>query len=164
MIKWWRNWIDKMTEGEGICLFATKQFFGAFVGFLIATAWGAGEKLYNSLSRAPTCKVKLLRVNSLGIKYHWKITIKNNESGSLMIYPKDDVVIDLSTIKKPGRVIKIIEIDPSNLKKHAKGIALDYLDSEIDKKINIEFETYSPKKLNFPIIGDASCSDLLLDF
>lgn len=157
-------WIDKMTEGEGLCLFATKQFFGAFIGFLIATGWGSGEKLYSSLSRAPKCKVKFLRSNSLGIKYIWKITVTNSESGSLMIYPKDDVVVDLATIRKADRVIKIIEIDPSNLKKHAKGFALDYLDSEVDKKIEIEFETYSSKKLNVPVIGDASCSDLLLDF
>lgn len=156
------KFVNKLTNGEGLLIFFLKQLFGAFAGFLIATTWGAGDRLYRAVSKAPECSVKFVSKDSIGYEYKWRISLKDRNAGSMLIYPKDDVLILLKTLERPNRVTSVIEVDPSQDTAHAKGVVLDYIDD--GDNVNISFSTFSSKPLSIKNTKDAKCEDLLLSF
>lgn len=138
-----------------------KQVTGVLIGVVATTALGLGSKLYNQLSKAPVCTVKFSSKNTIGYLYDWTVSVKNKDSGSLLIYPKYDLLIKLESIEKPERVVAAEDVNPSIDRKNTRGIIFRYIDG--NEPIDIKFKTYSSKFLDIKNTKEAKCEDLLLD-
>jgi hypothetical protein len=149
----------KLMHGEPIGSFLFKQTTGVLLGAFLATAWGSGTKFYNSLTHQPICKISFKEKNSIGYFYNWSVQIKDKNKGGFLLYPKDDALIKLSSIKRPLRVTEAHKLGEYQNGEFSRGIKFIY--TEGTESLQLEFETYSDKLLNIVNTKDAACEDLL---
>lgn len=79
----------------------------------------------------------------------------------MLVYPKDDLLIKLSSLNRPERVVLLEEINPTIDRTHAKGLVLNYIDGKAI--IEVAFKTFSSNFLEIDNTGGATCDDLLVD-
>lgn len=126
---WDNSWASEITE-EMVMeikfgrLF--KQIIGFPLGILLATSWGFGAKLYNSLAHQPICKISSPEKNSFGYFYKWTVKIKDKNQGGFLLYPKDDALIMLSSIKRPPRITEAHNIGEHKNGDFSRGIKFIY--------------------------------------
>lgn len=153
----------KLLDGDSVGIFLLKQangaIFGAVIGAIIASAWGFGTKLYNSFTHQPICKISFKEKNSIGYFYNWTVQIKDKNQGGFLLYPKDDALIRLSSIKRPIRMTEAHNVGEYKNGDFSRGIKFIY--TEGTEPLRLEFETYSDKQLTIPNTKDATCEDLL---
>ncbi len=129
------------------------------IGAGVASAWGFGTKLYNSFTHQPICKISFKEKTSIGYFYNWTVQIKDKNQGGFLLYPKDDALIRLSSIKRPIRVTEAHYVGEYKNGDFSRGIKFIY--TEGTETLQLEFETYSDKQLNILNTKDATCEDLL---
>lgn len=149
----------KLMHGEPIASFLFKQTTGVLLGAFLATIWGISNKLYNSITHQPICKISFKEKNSTGYFYEWSIQIKDNDQGGFLLYPKNDALIRLSSIKRPMRITEANNVGEHKSGDFSRGIKFIY--TEGTEPLKLEFETYSDKLLNIPNTKEATCDDLL---
>lgn len=146
-------------NGEPIMSFLFKQMTGVLLGVFLATVLGFGTKLYNSFTHQPICKISFKEKNSIGYFYNWTVQIKDKNQGGFLLYPKDDALVRLSSIKRPIRMTEAHNVGEYKNGDFSRGIKFIY--TEGNEPLQLEFETYSDKQFNIPNTKDATCDDLL---
>ena len=148
-------------NGEPVGSYLFKQVTGLVIGVILASSFDYGGKAYDVVTHAPKCRVTFAKNNSMGYFYDWKIEVNDTNLGSFLVYPKDEVLIDLDTIQRPQRVVEAEPFSPTLDKKMARGVLFSYLDGS--EKIELKFQTYSGRFLNHKKVKELGCDDLLLD-
>ncbi len=153
------NYFKNLMNGEPASSFVFKQIIGFPLGILLATSWGFGTKLYNSFTHQPICKISFKNQNSIGYFYSWTVEIKDKNQGGFLLYPKDDALIRLSSIKRPKRITEAHNVGEHKNGDFSRGVKFIYTQGK--EPMRLDFETYSDKLLNIQNTEDATCDDLL---
>jgi hypothetical protein len=126
------------------------------IGVIVVFTWGPGIKLYNSFTRQLICKISFKKKNNIGYSYNWTVIAKDKNQGALILYPKVNALIRLSSIKKSDRIFDVRHLGNGKFSRVVKFI---YTDG--NEPMQLDFETYSYKQLGIPNTKDVTCEDLL---